>query len=221
LSFVSGDLQSFAPWLKAGDMEQSDILYQGMGFNYIVYAQSVLLEKNFIKLEVLCEEMLQLFSMFNNLLGFLHTYILSTVAKYNLYGMEKAKAAILQALDIGRADQIILPFAEYGMYVTDVLKELQKENRSDEYLSRLAAALEEYREKLKHYKDEETQSYSFTGRELEVLKLVVEGKTNKEIGATLFIAEVTVSKNITSIYQKLGVTGRSSAVKRAMELKII
>jgi LuxR family maltose regulon positive regulatory protein len=179
------------------------------------------LEKNFIKLEVLCEEMLQLFSMFNNLLGFLHAHILDTVAKYNLYGMEKAKAAILQALDIGRDDQVILPFAEYGMYVTDVLKELHKENRSDEYLSGLVAASEEYREKLKHFKDEKTQSYSFTGRELEVLKLVVEGKTNKEIGAALFIAEVTVSKNITSIYQKLGVTGRSSAVKRAMELKII
>jgi LuxR family maltose regulon positive regulatory protein len=87
--------QGFAPWLKSGDLKQSDILYQGMGFNYIVHAQAVLLEKNYLKLEVLCEEMLQVFSMFNNLLGYLHTYILDAAAKYHLYGMEKAKVSPL------------------------------------------------------------------------------------------------------------------------------
>ena len=54
-----------------------------------------------------------------------------------------------------------------------------------------------------------------------MLDLLVEGKTNREIAAELFIAEVTVSKNITSIYRKVGVTGRPSAVKKVMELKIL
>lgn len=54
-----------------------------------------------------------------------------------------------------------------------------------------------------------------------MLKLVVEGKTNREIAGILFIAEVTVSKNITSIYRKLGVTGRPSAVKKALEQKVL
>ena len=54
-----------------------------------------------------------------------------------------------------------------------------------------------------------------------MLKLVAEGKINREIGAELFIAEITVGKNITSIYQKLGVTGRPSAVKKAIELNIL
>jgi DNA-binding CsgD family transcriptional regulator len=54
-----------------------------------------------------------------------------------------------------------------------------------------------------------------------VLELVVEGKTNREIAAALIIAEVTVSKNITSIYRKLGVTGRPSAVKKVVGLKIL
>lgn len=129
--------QNFAPWLKSGDIKQSDILYQGMGFNYIVYAQAVLLEKNYIKLEVLCEGMLQIFSLFNNLLGYLHTYILDAAAKYNLYGMGKAKTALLQAVDIGRADGIILPFAEYGVHILDVLKALKKDENDDEYLARL------------------------------------------------------------------------------------
>jgi len=213
--------QDFAPWLKYGDIRQSDILYQGMGFNYIVHAQAALLEKNYIKLEVLCERMLQVFSIFNNLLGYLHTYILDAAAKYRLYGMGKAKTALLQAVEIGRADGIILPFAEYGVHILDVLKALKKEENGDEYLARLVAAAQRYCLNLERLKSEETPALSLTKRELEVLKLVVEGKTNREIAGILFIAEVTVSKNITSIYRKLGVTSRPSAVKKALEQKLL
>ena len=221
LGGITCRLQDFSPWLKSGDMEQSDILYLGMGFNYIVHAQAVLLQKNYIKLEVLCEGMLQIFSMFNNLLGFLHTYILDAVAKYNLYGIESAKAAMLQAADIGRADNIILPFAEYGVHIMDILKALNNDEKGDEYISRLISAAEQYSTGLEQLKEEKKSVPSLTKREREVLKLVAEGKTNREIGAELFIAEITVGKNITSIYQKLGVTGRPSAVKKAIELNII
>jgi len=181
----------------------------------------VLLQKNYIKLEVLCEGMLQIFSMFNNLLGFLHTYILDAVAKYNLYGIESAKAAMLQAADIGRADNIILPFAEYGVHIMDILKALHNDEKGDEYISRLISAAEQYSTGMERFKEEKISAPSLTKREREVLKLVAEGKTNREIGAELFIAEITVGKNITSIYQKLGVTGRPSAVKKAIELNIL
>lgn len=213
--------QVFAPWLKSGDLKQSDILYQGMGFNYIVHAQAVLLEKNYLKLEVLCEEMRQVFSMFSNLLGYLHTHILDAAARYNLYGMERAKEALRQALEIGRADDIVLPFAEYGLYILEILRALQREEQEDAYLSRLADAAERYCANLRRFKAEKVTDFSLTKREREVLELVVEGKTNREIAAVLFIAEVTVSKNITSIYRKLGVKGRPSAVKKAVELKIL
>lgn len=213
--------QVFAPWLRSGDLKQSDILYQGMGFNYIVHAQALMLEKNYIKLEVLCEKMLQVFSMFSNLLGYLHTHILTAAASYNLYGMEKAKAALRPALEIGRADAIVLPFVEYGLHILEILRALQREEQGNAYLSRLTAAAERYCANLQRFKAEKAPALSLTKREREVLELVVEGKTNREIAATLFIAEVTVSKNITSIYRKLGVTGRPSAVKKAMELKFL
>ena len=213
--------QGFAPWLKSGDLQQSDILYQGMGFNYIVHAQALLLEKNYLKLEVLCEEMRQVFNMSNNLLGYLHTYILDAAAKYHCYGMERAKAALQPALDIGRADAIILPFAEYGLHILDVLKVLQRAEKDDAYLDRLAAAAEAYSANVKRFKAAKTPALSLTKREREVLQIVMEGKTNREIAAALFVAEVTVSKTITSIYRKFGVSGRPSAVKKAMELKIL
>lgn len=217
---IIGESQSFAGWLKSGDLRQSEILYQGMAFNYIVHAKSLLLEENYIKLEALCGEMRRHFSIFNNLFGYLHSYIMDSAAEYKLYEMEKAKAALGPALEIGRADGIILPFAEYGLYILDILKVLQEEAGNDAYLDRLVMETARYSDNLKLLTGK-TAAGDLTKREREVLRLVAEGQTNREIAAGLYLAEITVRKNITSIYRKLGVEGRAAAVKKAVELKLI
>jgi LuxR family maltose regulon positive regulatory protein len=218
---ITGKDNVFAKWLRTGDMGQSEVLYQGMGFNYIVYGKYLLLKKEYIKLEVICEEMLQAFSHFNNLLGYLHAYILGAISKYNLYGIERAKSAISYALDIGKQDNIVLPFAEYGIYVLEILKNIQRDSGNDEYLDKLVWYASQYSACFKRVEAAESAVPLLTNREKEILELVVEGKINREIASDLFVAEVTVRKNITSIYRKLDVNGRASAVKKAMELKII
>lgn len=52
----------------------------------------------------------------------------------------------------------------------------------------------------------------FTGRQLEVLELLALGKTNKEIGRTLRIADGTVKVHISAVFRLLGVRNRMSAV---------
>ena len=58
---------------------------------------------------------------------------------------------------------------------------------------------------------------SLTRREREVLRLLVEGLPNKEIGRRLKIEVVTVALHLRSIYRKLGVTSRTQAVRMALE----
>ncbi len=58
-------------------------------------------------------------------------------------------------------------------------------------------------------------------RELEVLRLVATGSSNKEIASTLVIAEGTVKNHLTSILSKLQARDRMQAVIRAKELGII
>ena len=58
---------------------------------------------------------------------------------------------------------------------------------------------------------------SLSPREMEVLKLVAAGKSNKEIGALLFISEGTVKTHVLSIHDKLGVRDRTDAVVTAVK----
>ena len=58
-------------------------------------------------------------------------------------------------------------------------------------------------------------SEPLTGRELDVLGLLAHGKSNKEIGANLYISETTVKAHLRSIFAKLDVVSRTEAVAAA------
>lgn len=58
-------------------------------------------------------------------------------------------------------------------------------------------------------------------RELEVLRLIVAGCTNREIADRLVIAVSTVKWYINAIYGKLHVESRTKAIARARELNIV
>lgn len=62
---------------------------------------------------------------------------------------------------------------------------------------------------------------SLTPRELEVLKLVAAGSSNKNIGKVLFLSEATVKSHLVHIYDKLGVRSRTSAVAAAREQGVL
>lgn len=58
-------------------------------------------------------------------------------------------------------------------------------------------------------------------RELEIVRLVAEGESNREIAARLFITEGTVKNHVTNILGKLGARDRTQAAIRARELGLL
>ena len=65
------------------------------------------------------------------------------------------------------------------------------------------------------------QKPQLSPRELEVLKAVAAGKSNKEIGTQLFISEGTVKTHVESLLVKLGAATRTSAVKAAVRRGLV
>jgi two-component system, NarL family, response regulator DegU len=68
---------------------------------------------------------------------------------------------------------------------------------------------------------EESGELQLTSREIDVLRLVVEGKTNQEIGHQLEISEKTVEKHLEGVFSKLGVTSRVKAAVQAVREGLI
>ena len=62
--------------------------------------------------------------------------------------------------------------------------------------------------------------FGLTGREFEVLRLVTDGQTNREIAEILFISPKTASVHVSNILAKLGTASRTEAAAKAHALRL-
>jgi len=68
---------------------------------------------------------------------------------------------------------------------------------------------------------EALKDVGLTAREHEILGLIAEGLSNREIGERLFVSENTVKTHSSRVFEKLGVNRRMQAVQRGKELGLI
>ena len=137
----------------------------------------------------------------------------------------KALASLTRALALGEAEGSIRTFVEAGPPMMDLLKEAAVRGTAVDYVAQLLTAFRK--------EDATTLSTGEPGialgvlveplseRELEVLRLIVAGLSNKEIAQELILAVGTVKKHINNIYGKLGVNRRTQAARRAQELGLV
>ncbi len=147
------------------------------------------------------------------------------IFNYALGNYELAKQNLEDAIDI--YDKITSPFesSRTRLILSEVLIKIEQYSQTE---SELNTAMKIFKklgaekdfEKAKYllknlHKDSveleaNGNKYEFTGRELEVLRLITEGKNNEEIAEKFFLSVRTVEKHITNIYQKLGISGKSA-----------
>jgi DNA-binding CsgD family transcriptional regulator len=66
-----------------------------------------------------------------------------------------------------------------------------------------------------------SETHGLTARELEVLRLVAAGRTNRQIAAELVVSEHTVARHLQNIFGKLGVSSRTAATAFAFERHLV
>ena len=65
--------------------------------------------------------------------------------------------------------------------------------------------------------DPSVRADNLTPREVEVLRLIATGKTNRSIAKDLGISEKTVARHVSNIFMKLGLSSRAAATEYAYE----
>jgi LuxR family maltose regulon positive regulatory protein len=141
-----------------------------------------------------------------------------------------ALGALEEALTLAAPEGWVRVFVGEGAPLAALLRSLMSGRRLDDvpraYLARLAAAFA--RQGTPVLAETRTGEVAVAGlieplspREREVLALVALGRSNRGIGAELYIGLDTVKRHVSHIFAKLGVTNRTEAVARARALGLL
>jgi LuxR family maltose regulon positive regulatory protein len=123
-----------------------------------------------------------------------------------------------KALILAEPEDYLRTFVDEGKPVSEMLSAiLQKaENFSESYIIKILELInKEVKNPAQPLVDPLSQ------RELEILRFLATGITNKEIADKLFLATGTVKKHTNAIYSKLNVSSRTQAIQKAKELDFI
>lgn len=104
-------------------------------------------------------------------------------------------------------------FAIFGIWLGLRLTQRNKEVEVREIM--VAAPVEFVRDQ------EKLELFGITPRELEVLQLIADGLSNKEIAVRVFVSENTIKTHLSRVFDKLGARRRTQAVQIAKELRLI
>ena len=213
-----GDLEQIPKWLQDGDLSPGNLFHQGMGIKYIVVGIVAVLRKSYAELEIVVETMREIYQPNNHIFGFIYAGIYDAIAKKHLYGIEKAKEALIPAIQLAQADDIITPFAESMPELGPIFQELKKTD-DNEWISKVIRLGERFIKSFQKINDLE-EIEPLTDRELDVLTLLSEGFKQAEIAEKLYLSKNTVRRHLQNTYEKLGVDNKTLAINKAKELNI-
>jgi LuxR family maltose regulon positive regulatory protein len=128
---------------------------------------------------------------------------------------DAASRTLMRTLSLAEPEGYVRTFVDEGPPMAALLRRAVSSG-SSEYASRLLAAFQQRSPQAVQLLPE-----PLSQRELEVIRLVAAGKSNREISRQLFVTVDTVKKHLTHIFNKFGVHSRTQAVARAQELGLI
>lgn len=124
---------------------------------------------------------------------------------------EEALAAAEQAVRLAEPGGYLRLFVEMGSAMADLLAQVAKRGVAPAYIGRILAV----------FPTVPTAEPDLTRREAEILLLLQQGLSNKEIARQLFLSVLTVKRHNRNIYQKLGVKSRRQAIAKAKTLNLL
>jgi ATP/maltotriose-dependent transcriptional regulator MalT len=139
---------------------------------------------------------------------------------YHAHGQpEQAFAKLEHAMELAEPEGYVRVFVDEGVPMARLLRRMLTRSSALGYVHKLLEALGEPANIEMPITNNLIKVLS--QRELEVLRLIVEGATNKEIANELVLTVNTVKRHISNIFGKLHVSNRVQAIARARELNLL
>jgi LuxR family maltose regulon positive regulatory protein len=151
--------------------------------------------------------------------------ILQALALQACGDVKAALTTLVQALDLGEPGGYVRTFVDEGVPIARLLHQAAAQGIVPDYAGRLLGAFA-FQVSGKNAAPVDSGREAvlvepLSEREVEVLVLIAEGLTNREIGQRLYISQGTVKAHTSNIYGKLGVKSRTQAVACAQTLGLL
>ena len=150
--------------------------------------------------------------------------ILCALARQMSGDTASALVALESALTLAEPEGYVRTFVDEGKPMAELLLQARSRGIRPDYVKKLLAVFGAEEKSLPLPGPPAPQSSliePLSPRELELLSLVADGQSNKEIAQELVVAIGTVKKHLNNIFGKLNVSNRTQAVARARELDLL
>ena len=235
LALAQGDVDAAARWAQASGLTATDELSYPREREYLVLAR-VLLGAQAPEQALGLLERLQARATAQGRTGsVIEIQALQALARSAGGDQAGALAALAEALDLAAPEGYLRVFVDEGPPMAALLRQLLAGRRQErpaidavpqDYLARLVEAFEQAGLPVRLPVRSGGVVVAglvepLTERELEVLRLLADGRSNQAIAAELVISLDTVKRHVSHLFSKLEVANRTQAVSRARELGLL
>lgn len=207
--------KQLAEWIRKDGRLPAKIMPQAHLYAIMIKMSAALHEEKFSEILSAEEEILSIAEKYPNIFTLGSIYLVFASAKASLERIEEAKSYIRRVVGMVGFEPVML-YARYGEWLIKPFQELLEED--ERYKSVMAVC----RKMSRAGKSARNREYTgifpmLTRRENDIAILAVDGHTNKQIAAQLFISENTVKSSLKNIFIKLEINSRRDLLRIAQK----
>jgi LuxR family maltose regulon positive regulatory protein len=229
-----GRLTKALDWVHEQGLSIDDDLSYLREFEHITLARVIIAEykrdhadHSILDAMGLLERLLKVTEEGGRMSSVIEILVLQALARRAQGNIPLALAPLERVLTLAEPEGYVRIFVDEGLPMAQLLSEAFTREIMPDYARKLLTAFEaeEHKSKAKPYPPSAPPAQALieplSQRELEVLQLIAQGLSNREISERLFLALSTVKGHNRRIYGKLQVQRRTEAVARARELGLV
>jgi LuxR family maltose regulon positive regulatory protein len=220
LHLASGDLAAAQGWARNSGLDAGTEPSYAREFELLTLARVLVAQGSLAEALDLLERLGRAAARLRRLGSLVEARLLQALALQAQGRRAEAVSALDTALSLAEPEGYVRPFADEGAPLARLLRQAAAQGSAA--AARLQAALSTA-PLPPHGRGGPPSSLvePLSKRELEVLRLIADGLSNREIAEKLVLAVTTVKKHASNIYGKLGVGSRTEAVARARTLDLL
>jgi LuxR family maltose regulon positive regulatory protein len=219
LWLTQGNLEGAARWAEQSGLGVDDPISYIRESEYVALCHVLLAQGELDAALTLSDRLLRAAETTGRMGRAIGFFVLQALAWQGKGDLPQALAALERALSLAGPGRYVRTFLDNGVPMARLLRQAGSRGIAPDYVTHLLSGMAEPFDTVSGASQPLIEPLS--ERELQVLRLMAAGKSNREIAEELVLAVGTIKRHLNNIYGKLNVASRTQCAARARELGLL